>query len=114
MSKLIWAIVLVGVCLGSAGANAASAPSADNKLTLTWEPVPGAAIGYNVYFGETREGSDMQRLPVPHDLKLADPAVEFDILMDLSAAPGQQVCFRVEAYDNVSASDFSSAVCVII
>ncbi len=40
--------------------------------------------------------------------------MRFDVLRDLAVLPGQRVCFRVTAYDNVSKSAFSDAVCATI
>ncbi len=56
----------------------------------------------------------MRQLFVPLMLDLKAPAVRFDVLRDLAVLPGQRVCFRVTAYDNVSKSAFSDAVCATI
>ncbi len=85
------------------------------KLTLTWEPSPEpVVIGYHVYYDATPDRHRMELLTIPAILNLATPSIEFDILRDLGALPGQDVCFRVKAYSLVSESDLSQEVCAII
>jgi hypothetical protein len=67
-----------------------------------------------VYYGRTADQTKMRQLFVPLMLDLKAPAVRFDVLRDLVVLPGQRVCFRVKAYDNVSKSAFSDVVCATI
>jgi len=83
-------------------------PAGSDKLTLKWNPNP-AANWYEVYFGRTADRTKMQLLAKPDE-----SSADFDILTDLSALPGEEVCFRVKAFNNVAESGFSDAVCTII
>jgi hypothetical protein len=112
MNKRIIAIVL-GLCLGLVGGHAAEAAIA-RTVTLKWTPNPAQVSGYEVYFGKTPDAARMRQLPVPLTLNLAAPSVQFNILRDLGALPGQSLCFRVKAYDNTTKSAFSPAVCTTI
>lgn len=112
MNKLLTVLVL-GISVGLTGGPSADAALA-RTVTLKWAPNPEKVSGYEVYFGKTATAAKMRQLPVPLTLDLTAPSVQFNILRDLGALPGQSVCFRVKAYDNTTKSAFSPAVCTMI
>ncbi len=113
-NKLVHAMVVAGICVGLMGAGSAAEAATARAVTLEWAPNAQAVIGYEVHYGKTATPTRMRLLANPTDLNLAAPSAHFNVLRDLGALPGQEVCFRVKAYSNTGKSAFSNAVCTII
>jgi hypothetical protein len=109
MNTRICALVL-GLIVGLSATGTADAVVARN-LILKWAPHPQPVIGYEVYYGRAPDAARMRRLPVPVGMNLNSPSVQFNVLRDLRALPGQNVCFRLKAYNSQIRSKFSPAVC---
>ena len=75
------------------------------NITLRWTPIPGDVDGYRVFFGGTPTTADN---PVSD---VTTNAVTFNAGANLGLRFGDEVCFRVKAYNERGESDFSSAVC---
>jgi len=112
MNKLIYAVALCAGIVGFGGANAEAATA--RAVTLKWAPNAQPVTGYEVHYGKTAAPTRMRLLANPTNLNLAAPSVQFNVLRDLGALPGQEVCFRVKAYSNTGKSAFSNAVCATI
>ncbi|MGH8504264.1 MAG: fibronectin type III domain-containing protein [Gammaproteobacteria bacterium] len=108
-SKLIYAIALCAGMMGLGGANAEAATA--RAVTLKWASNPGQVSGYEVYYRKAPQMRRLRQLPVSYTMNLAAPSARYNVLRDLGALPGQTVCFRVKAYNNVAKSAFSPAVC---
>ena len=75
------------------------------NITLRWTAIPGDVDGYRVFFGGTPTTADN---PVSD---VTTNAVTFNAGANLGLRFGDEVCFRVKAYNARGESDFSSAVC---
>lgn len=113
-SKLMYGLMVAGICVGLLGAGGSAEAAKSRTLTLKWAPNAQPVIGYEVHYGKTAAVGRMRLLANPANLDLAAPAVQFNVLRDLGALPGQEVCFRVKAYSNQAKSAFSDAVCTIL
>lgn len=111
-NKLIYAIALCAGIMGFGGANAEAATA--RAVTLKWAANPGQVSGYEVYYRKASQMRRMRQLPVSYNMNLATPSAHYNVLRDLGAVPGQTVCFRVKAYNNVAKSAFSPAICTKI
>ncbi len=56
----------------------------------------------------------MRLLLESYDMNLVAFSPRLDVLCDLRLLPGQDVCFRIKAYNNIAKSAFSPAVCSTI
>jgi len=86
----------------------------DIKLSLSWQPSSIANdIGYLIYFGTSSSNvnSLAYDLSSSTGLNPSSPSVELSASNDLKLSPGDQVCFRIQAYNDVSVSDLSNTVC---
>lgn len=86
------------------------------RWTLRWNPNTDYIVGYKIYFGDspetaTTEIATVRRKQLTNPL---DPNIGFDAAADLKLASGQQGCFRVKAYNETGASDYSEAVCGVL
>ncbi|MGH8503617.1 MAG: hypothetical protein ACREVE_14310 [Gammaproteobacteria bacterium] len=113
-NKLFTALAVVGICAGLMGAGGDAEAARARTVTLKWAAGAQQVIGYEVYYGKTAVPARMRLLASPTNLNLAAPAVQFNVLRDLGALPGQGVCFRVKAYGTQAKSAFSDAVCTTI
>lgn len=87
-----------------------------SRWTLHWNPNTDYVVGYKVYFGDspetaTTEVATVRRKQLSNPL---DPKLTFDAVVDLKLEPGQRGCFRVKAYNEAGASEFSDAVCGVL
>jgi hypothetical protein len=84
-------------------------------MTLSWDPNPDTITGYKVFRGPTVDNSTMQLVSdFPLNSGLIDhtaPSVQYRASADLGLTAGEQVCFRVKAYNNETISGFSQARC---
>jgi hypothetical protein len=88
-------------------------------ITVAWDPVPEAEVGYKVYFGNTpasaARSSDITDLyPGSRMLDPEAPSVTYKPNLDLRTGPGHRVCFLVKAYTPAGESDFSEAACATL
>jgi hypothetical protein len=89
----------------------------DPLLTLSWEPNPEPSVnGYKIYFG-----SSPDNVGIWEDVSVAQPGfdavspqVQYRALTDLRIQEGDNICFRITAYDNTIESDPSDAVCTTV
>lgn len=95
----------------------ASAPVND-AVTLSWKPNPEIVDGYLIYFGGNADVVDTQATKVitvsTPGFDPRAPAVRYDSWYDFGLLPGDNVCFKVRAYNADGVSEFSPAVCSII
>lgn len=91
----------------------------ESLLQLAWQPnSDGVVAGYRVYYGPTGDEATTQA----SDLSLAAanfnaqaPAVVYNAQRDLGLIAGQNVCFRLRAYNGQGAlSAWSTPVCASI
>lgn len=91
----------------------------ESLLQLAWQPnSDGVVAGYRVYYGPTGDEATTQA----SDLSLAAanfnaqaPAVVYNAQRDLGLVAGQNVCFRLRAYNGQGAlSAWSTPVCASI
>jgi len=88
---------------------------ADILLTLTWNPNPGEIWGYAVYFGPSAEGAIQLASELPMASGLLNPEsprVQYYLGGDLGLAQGDNVCFRLKAYNESGYSEYSAAACL--
>jgi hypothetical protein len=86
------------------------------QVILSWDPSPVSVVGYIVYNGATADTASQEAAVLSVDLGTIDalnPKWLCDLRNDLGVLPGEQVCFRVKAYDGSQLSDYSEAVCTI-
>jgi hypothetical protein len=87
----------------------------DVSLTLSWQPNTGDDMGgYIVYYGPDMNTVNMEVATITTTTAGFDPlapSIQFNSWSDLGAQPDDYVCFQVRAYNNVGASEPSSAVC---
>lgn len=84
--------------------------------TLSWNPNADYIVGYVVYFGPTIDTATVELGTVPL-AQLADPAApstRFNTTTDLHLSIGEQGCFRLKAYNEAGASEFSEGVCAVL
>jgi hypothetical protein len=92
--------------------------SIDNtKLTVTWTPNPESVDGYIVYFGPsassvTNETTEITAFAGSFDP--ASPAIEYDSWYDLGLQLGDNVCFKLRAYNADGLSDWSLPACTTV
>jgi hypothetical protein len=93
-------------------------PSGTNHyVTLKWDPVKHNVQGYTVYTGPTSGLINKQLSNIAINsskLNKAKPSVRYSIDKDLQLASGEMVCFAVEAYNDIGASELSDPVCEVI
>ena len=83
-------------------------------VTLTWTPNLDTILGYTVYYGPTKATASQVASDLPLTSGLIDPAspsVQYNLGNDLGVAQGENVCFRLKAYNASGFSDYSGAVC---
>jgi len=89
----------------------------NTKLLLSWEPNPDDISGYIAPFGPTAETAttNLSYLPASGSIiNPVTPSAEYDMRYDLGLSPGDNVCFRLRAYNGMDKSDMSEAVCSVI
>jgi hypothetical protein len=78
--------------------------STDVQLTLSWDPSAGDVEGYRVYYGNSPQTTDQMVSDV------AATSVTYSA-SNLGASAGDNVCFQVRAYNALTTSAPSDAVC---
>ena len=91
-----------------------SAPPA-TLLTLNWSPdLTGSTLGYIVYYGATAETANLEISNIPVNSAGFDPQApsqQYDPYGELGLLPGDNVCFRLKAYNASGLSQWSAPVC---
>ena len=92
--------------------------SADTTVYVAWLPHPDPGVtGYNVYFGPTVDTAAELVANIPVDSPGFDaqaPSVKFNLLTDLRQSRGEDVCFRLRAYNSDGLSGWSPGVCTTV
>jgi hypothetical protein len=83
--------------------------SGGNSVTLTWDPVPGAVLGYLVSFAE-----GLVRDPASATTVISKNTVTLDARADLGLAPGDYACFWVQSVNRAGISALSEPACGVI
>lgn len=95
------------------GVGANTLPAA--TLTLSWSAdLSGNTLGYIVYYGATAETANLEISNIPVNSAGFDPqapAQQYDPYGELGLLPGDNVCFRLRAYNDSGLSQWSDAVC---
>jgi len=87
--------------------------AAGTTITFAWDanPAQDSVIGYEVYYGNTSAGATQLLSTVP---ATSSPSVQYDAWNKLKLLNGDNICFRLRAYNNVGFSAFSNAICKIV
>ncbi len=132
---VVLSLLFLAACSGGAGSNNSGTSSTsasvdaqaplppvgpgESLLQLAWQPnSDGVVAGYRVYYGPTGEQATTQA----SDLSLTAanfnaqaPAVIYNAQRDLGLIAGQNVCFRLRAYNGQGTlSAWSTPVCASI
>ncbi len=95
------------------GVSAATTPAA--TLSLSWSAdLSGTTIGYIVYYGATPETANLEISNIPVNsagFNPQAPSQQYDPYGELGLLPGDNVCFRLKAYNDSGLSQWSSPVC---
>lgn len=88
----------------------------ESLLQLAWQPNnDGVVAGYRVYYGPTGDEATTQASDLTLDgasFNAQAPAVVYNAQRDLGLVAGQNVCFRLRAYNSQGAlSPWSAPVC---
>ncbi|MBK9132748.1 MAG: carbohydrate-binding protein [Gammaproteobacteria bacterium] len=89
----------------------------NTTLTLTWSPNSDSIQGYIVYFGPsenavTTETTNIQAFAGSFDP--VNPAIQYDSWYDLGMKPGDNICFKLRAYNADGISDWSMPACTMV
>jgi len=88
---------------------------ADVLVTLTWSPNSDDVLGYAVYFGPSDEDANQLATILPLTSNLLNPespSIQYHLGSDLGLVQGNDVCFRLKAYNEFGFSDFSGVACL--
>ena len=91
--------------------------SQEAVVALSWSPNSESISGYRIYYGPDAANATVLISDVAINSGLIDPTaphMEYKATSDLNFYPGEQVCFKVQAYTATQASALSQAVCSII
>lgn len=88
----------------------------ESLLQLAWQPNnDGVVAGYRVYYGPTSNDATVQASDLALNAAYFNPqapAVIYNAQRDLGLVAGQNVCFRLRAYNNQGTlSPWSAPVC---
>lgn len=87
-------------------------------MQLVWAPNTDSVAGYRVYYGATAEQATRQASDLAvtaTNFNAQTPNVIYNAQRDLGLAAGNNVCFRLRAYDQSGAlSDWSAPACATI
>lgn len=89
-----------------------------STLVVTWQPYPGDAAGYIIYYGPSAENTATLASDLPADSSAYNPSapsVTYHPGQDLGLYSGDHVCFRIFAYDVAhTLSEWSELVCTVV
>ena len=87
------------------------------SVTLSWQPNSDPVDGYIIYFGTSPYAvtSEVTRTTasMPNFYPSA-PSVQYDSWYDFGLVPGNQLCFKLRAYNADGISPMTSPVCTVI
>ena len=111
-------LLLCGAILsaGTTSSEEITTPPEETNIRVAWNPNPEPVLGYEVFYGYTADAVDKFAADVSAldpDTDLSAPAVELSG-RDLGLNNGEQVCFKIRAYDATEVSDYSAPVCTTI
>lgn len=91
----------------------------ESLLQLAWQPNnDGVAVGYRVYYGPTGDAATTQASDIAltaEGFNALAPSVVYNAQRDLGLTTGQDVCFRLRAYNSQGTlSGWSAPVCASI
>ena len=89
----------------------------DVTLHLAWNPHPDQTVtGYLVYYGPALDATTMvvSDLSVNSGLNMQAPFAQYKAWADLRLRAGDNICFRIKAYNSDGESGLSSGVCARI
>lgn len=131
---IVFSTLLITACSG-ADSTTPSTPSASSNvnaqapmpyagpgeslLQLAWQPNnDGVAVGYRVYYGPTGDAATTQASDIAltaEGFNALAPSVVYNAQRDLGLTTGQDVCFRLRAYNSQGTlSGWSAPVCASI
>jgi hypothetical protein len=77
--------------------------STAESITLTWDKVPGAVLGYLVYFGK-----GLVNDPASISTLIPKNSMTIDVKADLGLSPGDYACFWVQSVNHAGVSALSA------
>lgn len=83
------------------------------RISLSWYTNPDPVNGYQVFKGMTPDANKMTTVLKMQPQNGNRQTVSWT-LEELGVAQGQQVCFRVKAFNSVGTSEFSKAICTTL
>ncbi len=89
----------------------------DLTLHVAWNPHPDQTVtGYLVYYGPALDVTTMvvSDLSVNLGFNMQNPSVEYKAWGDLRLRAGDDICFRLKAYNSDGESGLSPGVCARI
>jgi hypothetical protein len=116
------ALEAVGLQVASAAALNVSATAqsatSGSTLNIAWSPYPGSAAGYFVYYGPTSDTASTLASDLPNgavNFDASAPSISYQPTLDLGLNTGENVCFRIFAYDSARVLyDWSTIQCVVV
>jgi hypothetical protein len=90
---------------------------ASGTITLDWNPNADVVSGYEIYAGPTESTAVNLIKTIPlgtNGFNANAPSIQLDPWNDLGLQSGDQVCFRMKAYNIIGKSDYSVAACAIM
>ncbi len=115
---------LLAACTGeslsdmdSSHSSVESVEPGDVTLHLAWNPHHEQTVtGYLVYYGPALNATTMvaSDLSVNSGFNMQNPSVEYKAWADLRLRAGDDICFRIKAYNSDGESGLSSGVCARI
>ena len=89
----------------------------NTAMTVNWHPNADPVDGYILYFGATADTVTTEITKVTNSSTNFDPtapSLQFDTWYDFGLVPGDNVCFKLQAYNASGISSLSPAVCSAI
>lgn len=134
---LVFTLASVSACSGGGGSGGPATPSGPGSsasispqgplpeagpgevlLQLVWQPNADNVAGYRVYYGDNAEQATNQASDLAvtaTNFNAQAPYVIYNAQRDLGLASGNNVCFRLRAYDQSGTlSDWSAPACATI
>ncbi len=115
---------LLAACKGESLSDKSSSRSSvvsvepgDVTLHVAWNPHPDQTVtGYLVYYGPALDATTMvvSDLSVNSGFNMQNPSVEYKAWMDFRLRAGDDICFRIKAYNSDVESGLSAGVCARI
>ena len=110
-------IVFINGTATTSTSGAGGGMSTGVTLTVSWDPSSDTVNGYAVYVGATLSTATQLVAEIPVTKAGFNPTVpsaSYDSVVDLKKTTGEQVCFRVKAYNITGYSNYSNAACTTI